>query len=1176
MLAGRVAMGHPVDVASGAFYCSYEDVWIPGLVDLVWRRRYNTALLDLPDSPMGRGWSVPYFATLWRQGNEYHVALPEGGEEVFDDSEGAIARGGVIRHFGTFQELTRDGHQYVLTRWDIDTLQVERCYFSSADGGENVSRLTSIQGLSGAGLFFSYDAAGRLNQIEQRPENRTLDVEYDARNLVRAVSFRMPNGERRRLVRYEYDRGRRLVAAFNALGHADRFEYDANSLMTRELQRDGAVFDMSYDDQRRCVRTSGRNGYDEKMFRYYDHIGWTEVTDSHANVTRFQWLPSGQVVEEITPGGGVSRTDYDEFGRIVEQIDPLGASTRYAYDETGNLAEVTNAMGRTIRFRFGPNRELVEYTSLGGSRWVRQYDHRNRLVASRGPEGATRRWEWSESGRLVRMTNPRGHSITFEHGEGGEVVRTVGYDGSVVECLYHPLGLPLEVRENGRVTRYTYDAGMNLVSVVAPDGGTCRYQHDAGGNLIRFVNFDGAVTSRVFGPCSRTLEIVRADNLRVRFQWDTEPDRLLGIEVDGLGTYSYSYDANGNVVREVGFDGRETRYAYDLCDMKVSQANSEGETTSFERDPTGRVVKKVCPDGSATEFAYDDGNRLAAVSNDECTVEFEYDGLGRVVAERQDDFEVRSAFDPSGLRMRRESSLGQLVECSYGPGMELESLGLNGRLLFRCETDRFGGEVRRSIPGGLELRQNFDLLGRIVEQWVGKQGAEEAPEIVQPCLASESPEQTLPLNPSTLVHRVFSYEDSGNISRCHDARWGAEHYTYDRGDRVTDARRDRGASESFVYDRHGRRVLLRCSPGGAGQTTETSYEHGAANQVIRAGDDVLDYNVDGCLVRRVENAGREDQRVWEYEWNGDGLLAALTRPSGARWEYFYDGLGRRTRKVGPDGETRFLWDRDDIVHEVTGETWHSWIHHPRTGRPLAQLDGEDLYACVTDWLGTPRELLGESGTLDLASRLRTWGELDAGDGEGIECPVRLPGQWYNAESGLHYNRFRYYDPGLGCYISRDPYRMLAGFLEYAYAPNPLMWIDFYALDSIYVVRRPDGTVRYVGITNENQTDKDVALRRQGEHRQTTGRENWKLEVIATNVDHDTARGVEQGLIDRLGGPKSTGGAGQHLANKINSMSPDNSDDHKYSSGKTRKERMAAGKKTVDDFLENEKKKKKDC
>ena len=104
------------------------------------------------------------------------------------------------------------------------------------------------------------------------------------------------------------------------------------------------------------------------------------------------------------------------------------------------------------------------------------------------------------------------------------------------------------------------------------------------------------------------------------------------------------------------------------------------------------------------------------------------------------------------------------------------------------------------------------------------------------------------------------------------------------------------------------------------------------------------------------------------------------------------------------------------------------------------------YYIDTDHLGTPQELTDIEGRLQWVGHYRAWGELvKANDSDGnaanVEMPLRFQGQYWDAETGLHYNRHRYYDPQLGRFTTQDPISLAGGINLYQYAPNPVGWVD---------------------------------------------------------------------------------------------------------------------------------------
>ncbi len=94
-----------------------------------------------------------------------------------------------------------------------------------------------------------------------------------------------------------------------------------------------------------------------------------------------------------------------------------------------------------------------------------------------------------------------------------------------------------------------------------------------------------------------------------------------------------------------------------------------------------------------------------------------------------------------------------------------------------------------------------------------------------------------------------------------------------------------------------------------------------------------------------------------------------------------------------------------------------------------------------------REILTEDGELIWAGRLLTWGEpecwpvLTLNDPRNLTCNLRFVGQYEDTESGLFYNRHRYYDRETGQYLSTDPLNLSGGFNPYGYVHDPVNWID---------------------------------------------------------------------------------------------------------------------------------------
>jgi RHS repeat-associated protein len=197
------------------------------------------------------------------------------------------------------------------------------------------------------------------------------------------------------------------------------------------------------------------------------------------------------------------------------------------------------------------------------------------------------------------------------------------------------------------------------------------------------------------------------------------------------------------------------------------------------------------------------------------------------------------------------------------------------------------------------------------------------------------------------------------------------------------------------------------------------------------------HDEDGRLVEKVTADGKR----WAYAWDLAGQLVEVTRPDGQRVSFAYDALGRRVRKTFAGKTTRFVWDGNDLVHELAeGAEAVTWVFEPGTFAPLAKMEGGKRYGVVVDHLGTPKMMADEAGALAWKAQLDVYG-VARNDVMVTACPWRWPGQYEDEETGLYYNRFRYYDPEGGRYLSQDPIGLAGGLSTYAYTSDPLAISD---------------------------------------------------------------------------------------------------------------------------------------
>jgi RHS repeat-associated protein len=123
----------------------------------------------------------------------------------------------------------------------------------------------------------------------------------------------------------------------------------------------------------------------------------------------------------------------------------------------------------------------------------------------------------------------------------------------------------------------------------------------------------------------------------------------------------------------------------------------------------------------------------------------------------------------------------------------------------------------------------------------------------------------------------------------------------------------------------------------------------------------------------------------------------------------------------------------------------TWIFEPGTFSPAAKLVGTASYSILCDHLGTPVSMSDGKGKEVWTAKIDLMGGLDAAKGDRSACPFRFPGQYEDGETGLYYNRHRYYDSEVGRYISKDPIGLAGGLRPYAYVSDPNTWVDYFGL-----------------------------------------------------------------------------------------------------------------------------------
>jgi RHS repeat-associated protein len=231
----------------------------------------------------------------------------------------------------------------------------------------------------------------------------------------------------------------------------------------------------------------------------------------------------------------------------------------------------------------------------------------------------------------------------------------------------------------------------------------------------------------------------------------------------------------------------------------------------------------------------------------------------------------------------------------------------------------------------------------------------------------------------------------------------------------------------------------------------TDRRYGPAGQLLEAKGTRYAYDALGNLSHKTTPTGQQ----WRYGWNAAGLSAEVVRPNGEVVRFTYAPLGRRVSKSYQGKTTRWVWDGNVPLHEWTELALNgmntddliTWLFEAENFAPLAKLTPQADYSVVSDHLGTPLELHDAQGRLYWSAELDSYGAVRQRqtDADVAACPFRYQGQYEDSETGLYYNRFRYYDPEAGQYISQDPIGLVGGNALYGYVRDTGRQIDVLGL-----------------------------------------------------------------------------------------------------------------------------------
>ena len=817
--------GHPVDVVTGDVVDGAVDISILGLIPLVWGRRYSSARREDREATLGPG---------WRHELEQRV-VEEARTTTLHDGDGrAIFFERVKPGETTFDrqerlELTRGAAADARYRvFSLDT-RLTRVFAPAAAGG--AARLCAVEDVYKNAIRLEYDGERLARVIDTA--GRVLALKWSGARIVRAEV--RAEGVMQQWVEYAYSSMGCLIAAIDALGHADEYEYDLHQRMVAATLKNGVRFQYQYEaGTGRCCKTWGPKGLHAVELHADESARTVEVEGEEPRV--YAWNEQGLAVREALPDGTVLRERaFDENGWLVAEVNGAGEGTQYWHDARGNVVRTVDAAGNATTWDY--ERDLpVKKTEPDELVTTYGYNEQGSLTSITLPSKLSYTLTYDARGRQTALHSGRQRLRSYEHDAAHNLAAEENARGARSTYTHDAMGRPTSRTDAlGRTRRVTYDRLGRPIVVRRPDGTTTRSVFDALGNVVEHSDASGAKTTMAYGGTGVLSRVTEPDGQAWSFAY-TGKERLREVKSPRGEVYAFMYDEAGHVVEETTFDGRVMRYAYSGAGRLARIEYPDRSWRTFSYDRLGLVLGDDC-EKSTIRYRRDKIGRLVgavlAEDGEAIVTTFERDRLGRVILEAQGDRRVRYAYDARGLRIERVMPDRGTTRYLYDKADALVGIG-HGEHALVIERDLAGREVtRRELRGRLSISSEHDAMERLVDQRV----------------TAIAPGGGVP---GVLVQRRWQHDNVGRVTRIDDARWGTTAYRYDRTGKLLEATRG-DQREVFDYDLAGSlSKMLRGLEARAGEAAGWQMQRGGL--VTRSDQTKYAYDGRGRRIAKIELA----------------------------------------------------------------------------------------------------------------------------------------------------------------------------------------------------------------------------------------------------------------------------------------------------------------------------------
>lgn len=938
------------------------------------------------------------------------------------------------------------------TKLSVITDPENRTLTLTYDGGGRVASAKDRDNI-GFTYEYDYDANKREYFVRQRTSSgKITETWYDAQSNVIRKDI---NGKT--FISTNTDTAARTTATTDARGLTTSVTRDQWDNVTKTVYPDGTGTSATYDPQYSNPLTS---------------------TDEKGTVTKYEYDAKGnltKLTEALNlPEQRITEHSYNQYGqRIISRrladVNTQEIVIRYEYgDSYGNLTAIVDAEG--YRTEFGSHDAMGNYRTMVDARqkvWSRTYDNRGRLTSETSPLNNIKRTEYDKSGLRSKTIDPAGNETLFGYDARGNLITvTDPYSG---------------------VTRLEYDADNNRTKETDQESRALIAEYDLDGRILKQTDGNGNVTQNIYGDIDsgldgllirtiyptysqefrrdtrgRITEVVDIVDANTRYSTKATYDvtgaitsnidsegKIKTYEYDALrrliritdplqGITTYVYDNRNNLIRVQNPRGKSHRFEYDRRNLMIREIRPLGQATVYVFGPTGNLDSVTNAKGQLKRYTYDDAGRRAvethyatpSATTAEKTITYYYNNLDALISwsngveSGTTEYDLRQlrrlgetinyggfnlsyryGYYANGLKRSFTGPDNVTVDYAYDNNNQLSRVVLPTGS-FTINQYRWTAPERITFPGGATRTNTYDPLMRLTN------------------ISVKDPGQ------SELLNYKYLYDRVDNI-REKNTEHGNYGYVYDDLHRLTDETNPSPLTrEIYTYDSIGNRLTDNSVQG--------VWSYNDNNQLTNYGNITHTYDDNGNTA--TETAGTV---VKTFIYDLDGRLITVTATDTSTnttsivSSYGYDPLGRRLWKEVNNNRTHFLYSQEGLIAEAdnigTLTELYGYKPHAIWGAdPVYIKHGPNYYFYQNDHLGTPQKIIASNGTVVWSAKANGFGNTIVDPTSTLVNNLRFAGQYFDSETGNHYNWMRNYDPNIGRYTTPDPLGISAGLNEYLY------------------------------------------------------------------------------------------------------------------------------------------------